>query len=200
MAEIPELSEAEWGELVERLTLYADSKLRTLWWQGETYTKDASVPGGVSAEDLAASAIESFLDESRIWDKNSEPDFQGFLKSVIDSKVSHLVNSAENKISRRLNTTRRENEPAFQVAATSRKPEAVAAEHDSLEKLKQALIGELEKDDMAKSILECFDANITKPCEIADVLEVDISEVNNAQKRLRRVAKKACDKLGRPIR
>lgn len=108
------------------------------------------------------------------------------------------MNRAENKKSRRLNTSQRDDEPAFQVVAKGRKPEQVAAEHESLEKLKNALRGELKKDEVGMSVLECLEADISKPQEIAEVLGIDISVVNNAQKRLRRIAKKACEKLGRP--
>jgi hypothetical protein len=199
LLEIPELSDAEWQDLLQRLTLYADGKLRKLWWRGETYSKDASVPGGITADDLAASAIESFLDGSRTWDKNAEANLLRFLEGVIDSKVSHLVIRAENKRSRRLNTSQQANQPAFHLEAKGGKPDQIVADRESLEKLKNILKYELEKDDMAMFVLECFEANITKPQEISELRGVDISEINNAQRRLRRVAKKACENLGRPI-
>jgi len=119
LIDIPDLSDDEWGELVERLALHAYSKLRRLFWRGVPYTQGGVVPGGVSPEDLAAEAVESFLEGTRVWHKDKKPEFLDFLMSVVDSKVSHLVESAENRQSRRIHEDQN-NEPAYKVTASTK--------------------------------------------------------------------------------
>ena len=197
LVEIPDLSDDEWEALVERLALYADSKLRKLYWRGVSYSEGGSVPGGVCPGDLAAQAIESFLDGSRNWDESKQPELVEFLMDVIDSKVSHLVESAENRKTRRIDTTDRTREPAFRVKAKSRRPDQIVADNELRERIRTTVMAELDGDELAESVFECFEAEITKPKEIAELLGVETSEVNNAKKRLCRATDKAFQKLGR---
>lgn len=96
------MGEGELTELVKRLTYHADCKLMRLRWRGLTIRSGGAVPGGVEATDLAAQAIVDVIEGTRKWDPVKDPDLLRFLKGVVDSKVSNLVNSAENKASRRV--------------------------------------------------------------------------------------------------
>jgi len=200
LVEIPDLSDDEWEQLVKRLTLYADSKLRKVYWRGEARAPGGSGPGGMGPDEFAAGAIESFLDGSRKWNKETEPDFLRFLFNVVDSKVSHLVESTENKKSRRIGTSDRDSEPAFQVKSRAKRPDVVVADEEERENLHNAVISELDGDDMAASVFECYEAEITRPKEIAEMMDIRVDEVNNAKKRLARSADKAFKKLGRSRR
>jgi DNA-directed RNA polymerase specialized sigma24 family protein len=189
LAEIPNLTSLEWEELVKRLTLYADSKLGKLYWRGVCYSKGGNVPGGVCPEDLAAEAIESFLDGSRNWNREQQPNFTYFLYDVIDSKVSHLVDSLENRTSRRM-VEDQEVEPAYRVHDRRGRPDEIVANVEVMGKIHKTMMLELEKDEIAQSLFECYEAEVTKPQEIAELIGSDVQEVNNARKRLVRAASK----------
>ncbi len=197
MVEVPNLSDAEWEELVGKLTLHAHSKLKKLYWRGVPYAKGGAVPGAAGAQDFAAEAIEAFLDGTRKWDKTKHPDFLQFLQSVVDSKISHLVESVENRKTRRINTAKKDNEPAYRLRGKSKRPDEIVIDEEGRLRTREAVLAELGDDELAKSIFECIEAEITKPAEIAEYLGLDVSDVNNAQKRLRRAVDKAFVKLGR---
>jgi hypothetical protein len=55
---VPNWSEEQWKETVERLTLHAYRKFVRLHWRGMPFSKGGSVPGGVTPQDVAAEAIE----------------------------------------------------------------------------------------------------------------------------------------------
>ncbi len=180
LVEIPNLTDEQWTELVERLTLYADRKLRRLTWRGVPSVRGGQVLGAASGADFAAEAIESFLDESRKWNKTTEPDFMGFLMNVIDSKVSHLVEREENKQSRRIDTGDREREPALYVAGKAKPADQIVSNEEQQLKTRTAVKKELNGDEMAESLFDCYEADITKPQEIAELLGVEVKDVHNA--------------------
>ena len=193
LIDIPNLSD---DELVERLALHAHSKLRKLFWRGVPYTQGGAVPGGVSPEDLAAEAVESFLDGTRVWDKTKKPEFLDFLMSVVDSKVSHLVESAENRQSRRIKEDQN-NEPAYNVTTSAKATADSLVDNEQQDLVREAIFAAIKDDELATGVLECMDADLTKPSQIADHLGVDVKDVNNAQKRLRRAVDKAFASIGR---
>lgn len=197
MVEVPNLSDSEWEELVGKLTLHAHSKLRKLYWRGVPYAKGGAVPGAASAQDFAAEAIEAFLDGTRKWDKTQQPDFLQFLLGVVDSKISHLVESVENRTTRRIDTAKKDDEPAYKLRAKSKRPDEIVIDDEERLRTREAVLAELRDDDLAKSLFECIEAEITKPAEIAEYLGLDVSDVNNSQKRLRRAVDRAFVKLGR---
>ena len=197
MVEVPNMSDAEWEELVGRLTLHAHSKLKKLYWRGVPYAKGGAVPGAACAQDFAAEAVEAFLDGTRKWDKAKHPDFLQFLLSVIDSKISHLVESVENRRTRRIDTAKKGSEPAYKLRAKSKRPAEIVADEEERLRTRKAVLAEMGDDDLATSLFECIEAEITKPAEIAEYLGVDVSDINNAKKRLQRAVDKAFEKLGR---
>ncbi|WP_037201084.1 hypothetical protein [Rhodopirellula baltica] len=190
------MSDTEWEELVGKLTLHAHSKLKKLYWRGVSYANGGAVPGAPNAQDFAAEAIEAFLDGTRKWDKAQQPDFLQFLLGAVDSKISHLVESAENRKSRRIDTAKTDDEPAYKLRARRKRPDEIVIDAEERLRTREAVISELGGDELAKSLFECIEAGITKPAEIAEYLGLDVSDVNNAQKRLRRAADKAFVKLG----
>ncbi len=196
LSEIPELSDDEWAELVERLSLYADSKLRKLYWRGLRIAQGGTVPGGVRPEDLAAEAITSFLEGTRHWNQEKQPEFLRFLMSIIDSKVSTLVEGLENRVTRRIDTTDRRRNPLLKQVSSAKRPDTIVAEEEVRNRTRTAILKEIDGDEMVEQLFECLEAEIDKPAEIAQLLDVDKAEVNNAQKRLRRATDKACKKLG----
>lgn len=188
MANIPQLSDDQWTELVERLTLHASCKLLRLYWRGILGSRGGAVPGGVEPADLAAAAIVDVLDGTRAWDPEAHPDLLKFLRGVVDSKVSHLVNEVENRKSRRLAPpdAGEEGSSAHGVAGREPDPTVLVQDRQAAERFRSLVFKALEGDHLAYEVFECLDAEYTKPSEIADLLGVPVSDVNNAQKRLRR--------------
>ena len=52
---------------------------------------------GTAWKSRIAPAIGDVLDGTRAWDPEAHPDLLKFLRSVVDSKVSHLVREVENR-------------------------------------------------------------------------------------------------------
>jgi DNA-directed RNA polymerase specialized sigma24 family protein len=182
---IPELSDDGWKELLERLTHHAACRVLRHTWRGLRLSQGGAVPGGVDPADLAAEAITDVIDGTRQWNRETDPDFLDFLRSVVDSKVSHLVNRTENRVARRLAAVK-EGAPEFQVADPHPDPATEFMNAKALEEFHAAVLKEIAGDNLVEGIFECLAAEITKPSEMADVLGVSVKEVNNAQKRLKR--------------
>lgn len=171
------LEQAE--HLVARLALYAQGKLMRLHWKGLPVNGTAGAPGAAGPEDLAAEALLDCLEGRRRWHPGQEPDLLRFLKSVVDSKVNHLAESLENR------RTRPFPEPG-DCAGAAPPPAVIVADQECADRLRAAVVRMIEGDEVAIQLLECLDAGIEKPSEIAVLLEMDVAQVRNAQKRVRR--------------
>lgn len=184
MAAYPELTDDEWTALVERLTQHASCLILRHSWRGLRIDQGGSVPGGVDPVDLASTAITDVIQGKRVWNRETDPNFLDYLRSVVDSKVSHLVNGLENRKNRRMTRGAAESE----CDAPSREPEPVTAhiDRESLDRLHAAIIEAIRSDKLVEDIFECLNSGMTKPADIAIILEVTVKEVNNAQKRLKR--------------
>lgn len=193
VALIPELTNEQWNELVERLARYAYCKLARLYWRGLPLSAGGAPPGGVDAADLAADAIVDTIEGTRVWDQEAEPDLYRFLRSVVDSKVNHLAESLENQLTRRLDPPGEgDTQPAaYQIADRAPDPATVCADRKALERFRALVLAVIQGDKLAEGVFSCLEAEITKPSEMAVILEVRVEEINNAQKRLRRRVEKA---------
>jgi hypothetical protein len=189
-------------EFLERLTHYALSKLKQKWWRG---VWDGKIPGGVQAEDLAMSAIEAVLigdpdQGGRSWDAQKDPDLAKFLRDIIDSKASHLVERAENAHEReplpadgesvsdfldRKRDHRTLTDETFQVSA---------ADEAENERLFFALLDEVKGDPLLPKILECEWDGVGRRAEVAAKLGVDVNAITQAKKRLDRILSKFREK------
>jgi hypothetical protein len=169
--------------------------MRKLYWRGLACGKGGKPPGAVGPDDMAAGSITDFLEGRRTWNKNAEPDFLRFLMDVVDSKVNHLAERLENRVTRESETGTADH-AAERLVRPSPAADVLLMEKEAIVRLKTAMIDGIGRDDVAGKVFECLDADITKPSEMAEVLGIPIADVNNAQKRLRRIADKACAKLG----
>ncbi len=152
-------------------------------------------PGGIEGQDLAAEAITDLLEGKRNWDQAEQPDLLRFLKSVVDSKVSHLVKSIENQVSRRTAPSKTDDESSavYELSSSEPDPSDLVANNDEASKFQNLVCAELKDDEQAFQVFECLWADM-KPREIAEYLECSIDDVRNAQKRLRRKLEKVQDK------
>jgi RNA polymerase sigma factor (sigma-70 family) len=188
LANIPQLSNEQWSELVERLTLHAACKLLRLHWRGILWSRGGAVPGGVEPDDLASAAIIDVIEGTRSWDPEAHSDFLKFLRGVVDSKVSHLVQEVENRKSRRLvpADSGEEGATAHGVAGREPDPASFVQDREAADRFRARVLKAVTGDEIAAKVFECLEAEYTKPQEMAELLGLTVSEINNAQKRLRR--------------
>src|SRR4051812_49405967 len=103
LAQLPNFRSEQWEELTERLTLHAHYKMAGLTWRGLKLSKGGSIPKGFEPEDIAQRAILAVVEGKRACSTAQMSTFERFLEfltGVVDSYISHLVTSAENKGSR----------------------------------------------------------------------------------------------------
>jgi hypothetical protein len=185
LSNIPDLSDEQWDELLERLTYHASCRLARLRWRG---VRSGPPPGGVEAADFASKAMELVILGQRAWDRSAYPDFAKFMKSVIDSRISSLVRSIENRTTRRIGRPGASDEgaAAYEFSGYDEEPIELDIQREDAEAFRAAVIKALDGDEQAFQVFECLEADITKPAEIAEYLGVPVKEINNVQKRLRR--------------
>lgn len=99
---LEEFKNANWGEILPRLTAHALRKVRRLHWN----TPQGTLPQGKTVEDLVSEAIDKTLQGLltedtgkglRKWDPQKVPDLLYFLKRVVDSDVNALVELDEHQ-------------------------------------------------------------------------------------------------------
>lgn len=188
MGDLPNLTDQEWQVLLKRLTLYANAKARKLAWRGLMGGDEQSMPHGHGPDSLASEAIKSVLNDERKCEAVDGDGLLRFLMDVVDSMISHLVSSAENRKTRPMPDTGRDDAPDswHPASAPEDSPVARAAEAEAArvfqEKAQKALNGEPK----LLELFECLKADFTGRKEIAEVLGVTEDEVTNLKKRLAR--------------
>lgn len=186
---LADISNDQWTIILKRLALHADNKLRRLIWRGVSGRQGGTPSGGIQAEDLAAEAIIDLLDGRRVWDASRNPDLIDWLRDVIDSKVSHLVEGKENRVMRRFFAEMNEAD----VTAVSRgrigteqPPDESLAEAEEIARLCDSIRVEFAGDDVATRLFSCCIDGVSKPSEVAMILQLPVQTIYDAQKRLRR--------------
>ena len=190
MAGIAELTKEQLQEYLERLALYALRKFRFLGWAAKH--TDCAGPGGKGPEDIASEVITKVLNGNRSYNPEKYPLFLDFLTSIVDSRISHLANSFERKKMVPLPITTNEQGDCEEIEFEGKEatPAKICVHKDIAEKVKIILAEEFKDDPVVNGLLECLGADIKKPAEIAELLEIDIKEIYNAQKRLQRAIDK----------
>jgi hypothetical protein len=186
MAEIPELTKEQWQDHLERLALYALRKFRLRGWAARHI--DCAGPKGIGPQDIASEAITRVINGKRSYNSERYPVFMDFLKSIVDSRISQLVESFKRKKTAPLFIVTDERGDCKEIEPEGKEatPVKICVAKDIVEKIKIILKEEFENDPAVNAILECLDAGIEKPTEISELSGVDIKEIYNAQKRLRR--------------
>lgn len=144
---------------------------------------------GLEPVDFVFAVFEKALSGVRNWDKN-KIDFEGFvfgsLKSdiyaAIKKRTRHKVVEDDEDIDESyiLDIHEISNEIGFDDT-TTQKIDYNIEKQDFLDKLKAA-----EATDLEILIFECWCEEIFKPQEIADFLELDVTTIYNALKRLQK--------------
>lgn len=189
------LQHQPWEEIILKLDKYALQKARRLYWPTAS-THLHTLAKAISPTDIAREAITRLFEGKRDWDPDKAPDVLHYLKGVVDSLMSALVESAEVSEVRvsvayretgnsgeddfNLRPTAVESAPLHQAPASP----VVVAESNELQERVFALV---EGDDSLESLVLCLAEGYTKRAEIAQKLGLSVDEVTNLRKRLQRV-------------
>jgi hypothetical protein len=198
--ELLALSTEEQETLLKRLTHHALCKMRRLTWRGAYVLKGGSVPGGYEPYDFALDAIAKMLDGTRPWNKERYPTLENALRATIDSDISHLVDCPENIKARRLTSAKGETAEVYEIRSSEPNPLTVVIDRDWQDQYHKAAMKELDGDGFLKKLLECLEAEITRPADIAVMLNTTEDEINNGKKRLRRKLEKLDGRFPPPKR
>jgi hypothetical protein len=177
---------------MERLLSFALRRKRARYWRG---IWDGHLPGGKEVADIVQEAIEDVLLGKRGWDPEKHPDLLDFMRSVVNSKISHLLKGAEN---RKGELAPAENsEDSVDHFDTLPHGNATTAVIQLQEKEDEARNSELiltfydfvADDKLLQGIVGCMIEGISKRSEIAAALQTNEQEITNANKRMERRCK-----------
>lgn len=187
-------------ELVDRLARYAHYKIARLRWRGVPYARGGRPPGGVSPEDLAVDAVVMLINGARPWNRDRYPTELDFLKSVVDSLVNHLAESAGNRLERNPGPPREGGDAGTleRRSTITPGPLQVATDRDELARFQSAIRAALDGDSLAVEILQCLEQGFDKPSEMAELLGKPVKDINNAQVRYRRAVDRVRRQLDHP--
>ena len=192
MDSIPAFTEDQWIKTLKHLTIYAQRKfIRLGWWHNGRYES----PRGHKPEEIAVEAITRVIDGPRNYNAQKCPDFHQFLRGVVRSIISHITDSPDfkkRKATRCIITNEGETKEIEQEGKELDplqiwiEKEQVDINKNIIRKVESILEENFSKDRIVIGIYECYKAGIYKRSEVAEYLEVDAKEIDNAQKRLRR--------------
>lgn len=190
MGDLPNLTDADWEDLLKRLMLYAVYKTRKLRWRGLPGGDNQSLPGGHGPDSLASEAIVSVLNGERACTATTKDELLDFLKGVVDSKVNHLAESAENKKSRALPSEdgHKGGTPDGWHPRTKPQdaPVALAADPEAAKAFREKALKALSGEPQLTELFECLAAGFAGRKEIAELMNVTEDDVTNLRKRLAR--------------
>lgn len=177
------LEKLDWVEIAEKLAVYATFKVQKAYWR----TGKGTLPKGLEIEDFAYNAIDSLWTGQRHWNPDKEPDVMRFLKGVVDSEVSHLLESPEHL--RREHAEAREpdqEDPIKLIADLDQDPLGEIQAKEMWDHLKQSAEG----DNDMQLILYCLEEGITRRADIIDTLQLSPAVVDGKLKKIRKDLKK----------
>jgi hypothetical protein len=183
---IPALTENDqWRKILNRLTIYAQRKFVRLGWKNKDGYRS---PRGQGPEDIASEVILRTIESRRVYNAERCPDFEQFLRGGVDSIISHIIDSPEfeKRKSMPFVVTDKGETEEIEFEGREADPLQICIEKDMVQKVKTILEKNFAEDKIVIGIFECYKAGIYKRSELAGYLEVDIKEIDNAQKRLRR--------------
>jgi hypothetical protein len=217
--QLVKFQKADWPSLQQELRKYAEKKVAARKWRSGAF-----LPKGLEAPDIACMAIVKTLNGiigvddgsgRRAWNEEKNPTLLEHLLDAVDSEVSNLVRSTEHKkhnYSAKLSADDAAAKFEEEVDSTteSAPPEDRAEAHgasagdgnaNAFEQFRDKLYAALEKDEEATLLLMAYDdlsksGEPVKPQEAADYLKMQIADVRNIVKRVRRAAEKVWEASG----
>lgn len=169
------LRKQDWGAILLKLTAHAVYKVQRLSWQRGK--KD--LPGGREPKDLAFDAMKMVWTGERTWDPVKQSDLLKHLKSIVDSLVSHLVESPEH-------TQRQLLEDEVELGVFDPPDERTPSPLDEV--IAADIFGKLwdraKGDEDLELVLCCIEEGMSKPTDISDTIKIPVDRVYKAKKKL----------------
>lgn len=183
-----------WEETAPRLLRHADNKIHRLIWRG---TRGGNPPDGVQANDVVQTVLEKVLDGRRNWNPDKHPDLFEYLRDQVDSEISNLVQSLEN---RQLRPEASLPQDSAQIDTAT--PEALALARERERQSEEFFLNFLDflngETDLQQVVEAIVDGG-PKPAEIAQQLGIRAEEVYSRRKRLARRLKEYQDERASAI-
>jgi len=195
---IEELLHIDWRETGIKLAGYAAFRARNLGWRTGS---GAELAKGLMPDDIAAQAILSVVSGERKWDPERGP-LLPYLKLIVDSLLSHLAESHDNRNIERLLPDDAHGPPEEQRKIWSEDDEIPASSATSLygaevdqddtgaRKIQRLIDAAQAKPELAEVLRAILDFDEARPRHIAVRIRKPVTHVNNCLKRLRRLALK----------
>ena len=189
------LQEADWSAIGKQLAAYATWRAQNFAWRTGDH-EDLAL--GLQGVDIAQMAIKKVLTGERAWNPE-RGNLLPYLKGVVDSLMSHMADSPDNTVQTRLaedeegkelldhaefHAARNDDFGLLSAHQRSRGTNS-DVENERVAKLFAAVQGE---DDLMAVLDVVMSSGETKPAHIAAELGIEVTEVNNRLKRLRRAA------------
>lgn len=179
-------------EFIERLAVFALRRKRSRYWRG---VWDGHLPGGNEVGDIVQEALDDVLLGRRAWDPEKHPDLLDFMRSVVNSKISHLLTGSENITNELASVVTREDGtdhfdtlPSKTVATAAEQLQAKDDEERNNDLLFR-FYDFVANDPLIQGIVGCTIEGLTKRADFAAALKVTEQEITNANKRLDRCFK-----------
>jgi hypothetical protein len=136
--------------------------------------------------------IEKVLTGVRTWDPVRNPDLDAFLESVVDSELSHLVESWEHRHVRTaaaFSAPEQLGQEIGQGSSSADGPlEKAVAGEEAIRRAEffDSFHASLADDPVLQGIVACIHEDVVKPGEIAVRLGIPVTEIYNRRKQLQR--------------
>ena len=190
---LAQLSDDALQTLILDLGRYALSVSSRLYWR----TGNAvDLPRGETVDSIVSKAMTKVLTGERRWDPIKMPDLKKYLMGVIDSLLNHLAEHTDNTILRAMPRLEDGSDVPLDAAQNAmpwqqppRDPETALLQQETANyeaQVLRQLFDSAQDDPLVLQILEAMQAGHGKPGDIATVLELPVSEIYKAFKRLDR--------------
>lgn len=183
-------------EFMERLLSFTLRRKRAHYWRG---IWDGHLPGGKEAMDIVQEVIADVLTGSRAWDPATHPDLLHFLRSVVNSKISHMEEGAENRRVELAPLVNRDDESDYfdtledRNVGNARTEVQEKEDEENNSELILTFHEFLADEPLLQGIVGCMIDGVTKRAEIAARLQRNEQDITNANKRLERRCKEFRD-------
>lgn len=205
------IEEADWNLIIPELTLFALGRLRLKFLANDSPLNGA-FPEDIAA-DVVMESIRKILDETRAWDPDEKDNLVIHLKTIIKSELSHLDDDKEHLTTGRFPTTAhtKDNHPVDELLKKAHpleehteyvtitpplNPEESLEEKERFKRhkiMEENIMEKVNHTPELADVVLCILMGITKPREISAELGIAVKEINNRQKRLRRIYKDLCN-------
>lgn len=206
------LEQADWKDIIPRLLMHAINKLR------QKYFLYNSPLAGFDIKDIAQEqvmeAIGKLWSEKVNWKYEEKDNLLYFLQNTINSQISHLFDNMEYLTTERFPITHEDaDSKPLEVEELLKRANPVETHAESMnpslppdplselidreeeEAAMATILGQIKGDGELEDVVLCIMNDICKPKEIAKELSLKVGEINNRQKRLRRVYKNLLEQV-----